>query len=209
MPVICPTITALNKEKYLKQLRSVQDFASQIHIDLMDGLFTTSQSLSIDELSIIPQLKTDIHVMYMQPIEILNQLIHLKPNLVIVHFEAQVNHADFAKQLKSHGIKAGLAILQETPVSAILNMVNLFDQVLVFAGHLGYQGGVADLSQITKVNQLKALNLPIEISWDGGINDQNAKQLVDAGVNVLNVGSYIQSSSNPKAAYDKLLSSLN
>jgi len=79
-----------------------------------------------------------------------------------------------------------------------------FDHVLVFSGNLGRHGGEADLGLLEKVRQIKAHHPEVEIGWDGGINDQNVKQLVEAGVEVLNVGGYIQKADDPEHAYATL-----
>jgi ribulose-phosphate 3-epimerase len=99
-----------------------------------------------------------------------------------------------------------LALLQDTPVEYAEQIMHSFDHVLVFSGILGHHGGQADLGLLEKVRQIRAHHPDVEIGWDGGINDQNARQLVGAGVDVLNVGGYIQKSSDPAAAYAKLKS---
>jgi ribulose-phosphate 3-epimerase len=76
--------------------------------------------------------------------------------------------------------------------------------VLVFSGNLGHHGGEADLGLLEKVRQIKVHHPEVEIGWDGGINDQNVKQLVEAGVEVLNVGGYIQKADYPERAYATL-----
>jgi ribulose-phosphate 3-epimerase len=134
----------------------------------------------------------------------LKQLIHLKPNLVIIHNEAHVHHMHFAAELHKEGIKAGLAILRETPVEWAYQVMHSFDHVLVFSGKLGYHGGEADLGLIDKVKKIREHHPEAEIGWDGGIDDKNAKALIDAGVDVLNVGGFIQRSDNPEAAYGTL-----
>jgi pentose-5-phosphate-3-epimerase len=87
-------------------------------------------------------------------------------------------------------------------------IMHSFDHVLVFSGNLGHHGGEADLGLLDKVRSIREHHPEVEIGWDGGINDQNAKQLIDAGVDVLNVGGFIQKADNPKAAYDKILQSV-
>ena len=85
-----------------------------------------------------------------------------------------------------------------------LNHLPTSDQVLVFSGNLGYHGGEADLGLLEKVKKIWQHHPECEIAWDGGINDQNVQQLVDAGVSVLNVGGFVQQSADPEAAYAKL-----
>ena len=127
--------------------------------------------------------------------------------MVIIHYEALVDHAHFANELHSAGIKAGLALLQGTEVEQAADMLHAFDQVLIFSGNLGHHGGETDLALLDKVRQVREYQPHIEIAWDGGINADNVKQLIDAGVDVLNVGGYIQQASDPSAAYATLKSS--
>lgn len=208
MPIISPTITASEPHEYRSQIEQVESFAKRIHIDLMDGIFTPNKSVDLSQVWWPEAITADIHLMYQRPLENIQQLIKLKPNLVIVHFEADLNHEDFTEQLHEQGIKAGLAILQDTKVDELSRTLNYYDHVLVFSGHLGYHGGHADLSHIDKVSEIRKLFPKIEISWDGGINSENAKALVDAGVDILNIGGFIQKSSNPEESYKKIQTAL-
>jgi pentose-5-phosphate-3-epimerase len=76
---------------------------------------------------------------------------------------------------------------------------------MVYSGDLGRHGGQADLALLGKVPVIREYYPDIEISWDGGINDQNARALVEAGIDVLNVGGFIQNAAQPQDAYQKLL----
>src|SRR5665213_833718 len=203
MTLICPTITATDEQMYASQLANIK-FADHLHIDLMDGQLAPTISPNLNQIYWPKSQKADIHLIYKSPMEHLERLISLSPNMVIIHAEAEVHHMYFAASLHKHGIKAGLAILQDTNVDSIERIVNSFDQVLIFSGHLGYHGGVADLGLLDKIKGIKKHHPDVELAWDGGINDQNVKQLVDAGINVLNVGGYIQNSPDPEEAYAKL-----
>jgi ribulose-phosphate 3-epimerase len=204
MPVICPTVTAFDPHEYRAQIERLVPFAKRIHIDLMDGEFAPTKSPDLDQIWLPEEVVSDIHLMYQRPADYLEQLITLKPSLVVIHYEANVDHVDFAAKLKAAGIKAGLALLQETAVDEAADMLPKFDHVMVYSGHLGEHGGEADLSLLEKVRQIRNNFPDIEISWDGGINDQNAKQLVEAGVDVLNVGGFIQQTDDPAKQYSKI-----
>lgn len=208
MAVICPTVTAYDPHEYRSQMEQIEPFAQRIHVDLMDGVFTPKASPDLDHIWWSENIKADVHLMYTEPRLALDQLIKMKPNLIVIHFEADVNHKEFADHLHENGIKAGLAILQTTTVDEVDDLLKVFDQALVFSGHLGFHGGEFDAAQLNKITQIKQINPGIEIAWDGGINDQNAKQLVQAGVDVLNVGGYIQKSADPRAAYQKIAISI-
>ncbi len=207
MAIICPTVTAYDTHGYREQIERVESFAQRIHIDLMDGQLAPTKSPSLNQIW-LPDITSDIHLMYQNPMNYLEQLIKLKPNLVIIHYEADVDHAHFATHMRENGIKAGLAILQPTTVESVTDLMPCFDHVLVFSGDLGHHGGQADLNLLDKVRQLKDKFPEVEISWDGGINDQNANQLSDAGVDKLNVGGFIQKSDDPAKAYNLLSSGL-
>lgn len=205
MAVICPTVTAYDPHEYREQMERLVPFAKRVHIDLMDGQFAPTKSPGLDQIWWPEEFTADIHLMYQHPAEEREQLIKLKPSLVIIHYEAEADHSAFAAQLKDNGIKAGLAILGDTPAEDALGVLDSFDHALVFSGKLGFHGGQTDLSLLAKVQTIRERFPNIEISWDGGINDQNARTLMDGGVDVLNVGGFIQKSEDPAAAYKKLL----
>lgn len=206
MAIICPTVTAYDQNEYRQQVLNIQDFAKRIHIDLMDGEFAPTKSPGLEHVWWPRHLKADIHLMYQRPMDYLAQLIKLKPNMVIIHNEATVHHMHFAAELHKHDIKTGLALLHDTPVEYAQQIMHSFDQVLIFSGHLGYHGGEADLNLLSKVAYLREHHPEVEIAWDGGITAENAPKLVEAGVDVLNTGGFIQKAVNPQAAYDTITS---
>jgi ribulose-phosphate 3-epimerase len=204
---ICPTITAVSKEEYLAQLKNLTKFAPRIHIDISDGTLAPRELLGIGAMRWPRKTIADIHVMSRHPHAELAIAKELKPHLVIIHAEAQTDLKAAALELHQKGVKAGLALLPETEVQPFSDLiVNYFDHVLIFSGNLGYQGGsTADLRLTSKARMLKYLNPAIEIGWDGGIDDQNIKLIVKAGISVLNVGGYISRAKSAKAAYAKLI----
>lgn len=204
MAVICPTVTAFDPHEYRAQMERLEPFAKRIHIDLMDGEFAPTKSPDLNTIWWPPELVADIHLMYQRPAEYLEQLIALKPNLVVIHFEAEVRHAEFAAKLHKHDIKAGLAVLADTSVEIASQAMASFDHVLVFSGNLGHHGGQADLSLLSKAREIREQYPEAEIAWDGGINDQNAKQLIGGGIDVLNTGGFIQNAEDPLQMFELL-----
>lgn len=205
MATICPTVTAYDTHQYRAQMELVEKFAKRIHIDLMDGEFAPTVSPALDEVWWPPQLTADIHIMYRRPGNHLERLIELKPHLVVIHAEADVDHAAFAAKLHEAGIKAGLSLLQATTVESVEDILGSFDHVMIFSGNLGHHGGSkVDFGLLDKVREIHRHHPDIEIGWDGGISDQNAKQLVEGGIDVLNIGGFIHEAEDPNAAYAKL-----
>jgi ribulose-phosphate 3-epimerase len=204
MNVICPTVLATNEAEFAAQMRKVGSLAPRLQIDLMDGEFASPRSVDLDKVWWPPSVKADIHLMYQHPMDYLEQLLHLKPNMVIIHYEARVDHMRFAAELHKEGIKAGLALLPATRASVVEDLLSGFDHLLIFSGHLGHFGGEIDLSLLPKAQETKSRYPDLEIGWDGGINDQNIKQLADGGVDVLNVGGFLQRANEPLRVFKVL-----
>lgn len=204
MAIICPTVTATDPHDYRQQLERISTFANRIHLDFMDGDLAPVESPPIESAWWPEGKNVDLHVMYKRPQEELFKIINLHPDLVIVHAEADGHFVGIAEQLHRAGIKAGVALLPATRVDILKPGLAYIDHVLIFSGDLGHFGGHADVDLLKKVKQIKNLKRGIEIGWDGGINAENIKDLIKGGVDVLNVGGYIQQSDNPSAAYATL-----
>lgn len=207
MAVITPTITTDDPHVYRDQMDLVATYAEGVHLDFADGVFAPADLLPIEKAWRSDDLITHVHVMYQNPLEVIDDLVQLEADLVILHIESD-NVRECLEKLQENGTRTGLAILPESSVTDLkeLDVDNLFDHVLVFGGHLGYQGGEADLDQLEKVKKLKEVYPDVEVAWDGGVNESNAKQIVEAGVDVLNVGGTLSKSKNPKKTYASLTS---
>jgi pentose-5-phosphate-3-epimerase len=202
---ICPTITADTPEEYLRQMELVETFAKRIHVDVTDGDFAVRKLVSFDQVWWRGNRTIDLHVMYRVPSEHAEIIIALRPRLVILHAESEGNFEWFASALRREGIEVGIALLQRTPAANILPALEHIDHVLIFSGHLGHQGGSeADLELLTKVKKIREAKPTIEIGWDGGVNAKNARRLAEGGIDVLNVGGFIQRSHDPQKAYATL-----
>jgi len=204
MAEIAPAILAANTHQYREQIERVAPFATRLHIDLTDGVFAKTTTPGIKQIWWPHTTVVDFHVMYKKPERIMDEIISLHPNLVILHAESDGNFVELAKRLKAKGIKAGVSLLPETEVFNIGPALEHIDHILIFSGSLGKFGGKADLGLLRKVSQIRDLHQHIEVGWDGGVNANNAKKLVEGGINVLNVGGFIQRAEDPRASYDKL-----
>ena len=207
--VICPSVTPSNPDPhvYREQIERI-GFAERVQIDLMDGVFAPNRNLSPIQVWWPDSMLADIHLMYQKPSEQLETLISLKPHLIILHIEADGNIEDYLSHIKRFGIKAGVALLADTPVEQAHGCIELADHVMLFAGKLGSFGGVADLSIAQKIAQIRAIRPDVEIGWDGGVNADNINILADAGVDVCAVGGFIQRNADPQTAYQQLLTLL-
>ncbi len=206
---ICPTVTATNPHTYREQIERITPFAKRIHIDFADGELAPTKLVPVEQAWIPVDVVVDLHVMVQNPATIIEQLIALKPKLIILHSESDGNILGLLREIKGAGVHAGLALLPNSQPEAFANEIEVADHVLIFGGHLGYQGGDADMSQLDKIPRIKEINFEVELAWDGGANIDNAKDLTDAGITVLNVGGYIHKDDFPDKAYAILDAKVN
>lgn len=207
---ICPTIDAEDVDTYHRQVERVAPFVRRVHVDLGDGEFTPNTLVPIDQVWWPGGVRADLHVMYKRPFEHLESLVALGSQLIIVHAEAEGDFPGFVDYVHRHGIEAGVALLQNTPADTILPALELIDHVLIFSGNLGHQGNShADMQLLEKVKAIKTAKPGIEVGWDGGVDAHNIHTLAAAGVEVINVGGYIQQAADAHKAYETLVSALH
>lgn len=201
---ICPTVTTDDPEVFKLQIEQTLSYAHRLHIDLSDGIFTNNKLMEIEDVWWPGGVRADLHVMYKQPFEHTAALVALQPQLIIVHAEAEGDFLQFAKTVRRHGIEAGVALLPETKVETIAPALDFIDHVLIFSGKLGHFGGHADLKLLDKAKELRRLKPSLEIGWDGGVSDKNARKLAAGGIDVLNAGGYLHGTQDAAKSYAKL-----
>jgi len=204
MPIICPSILAADEQQYREQIEKVGQFAERMQIDLTDGIFAKNKTISPDAAWWPVGVKADFHLMYSNPRPAAEVILEHRPNMIIVHSEADGNFASFVSLCRQAGVKVGVALLARTPIDTILPALNSIDHVLIFSGELGSFGGRANLELLNKVKLLRQHRADLEIGWDGGVNSQNISQLAFGGVDVFNVGGFLQNSDDPEKAYKTL-----
>lgn len=212
MTIIAPTITTNDPAVYARRLEDFLTFAPRIQIDITDGQFAPSQTINLNQVYWPPadkrECKIDLHLMLQRPIDWLDQIVAVVPDKVVLHAEsddAEQMLPRIYEHLKRFGMQVGVALLPDTQPADVANIVRVVDSVLIFGGHLGYQGGVADLTQLGKIPAIQQINSTVTIEWDGGANLSNVSQIVAAGVDQINIGSAISGASDPAAAYRQLV----
>ena len=215
MTDIVPTITVADAECYARSIVVLSEFATRIHIDVTDGEFAPSQTVNLNQVywnRTETLREIDLHLMMKNPIDWLDRIVGLSPDLAIFHAESQ-SAAETLPRIFAHlakfNIKSGLALLPETAPHDYNDLIKIADHVLVFGGHLGYQGGDADLSMLDKVKVIKSINPSVEIAWDGGANETNVAEIATAGVDVINVGAAVSKSTDQMLAYQHINSLAN
>ncbi|MCX6200588.1 MAG: ribulose-phosphate 3-epimerase [Bacteroidetes bacterium] len=203
--IVAPSVLSAdfgNLQRDIELLNSSE--AEWIHIDVMDGVFVPNISFGIPVMKTVGKHSTkfnDVHLMIVQPEKYVQQFRDAGAHLITVHYEAVV-HLDSAIHLiKSTGAKVGVALNPATPVSVLKDVIQLLDLVLIMSVNPGFGGQKFIPYATRKVAEAKALILgsgsSAKIEVDGGVSIQNAKELVDAGADVLVAGNAVFGSANP------------
>jgi ribulose-phosphate 3-epimerase len=209
MAVIVPTIMVETVEQFQEASERIAPFARRLHIDISDGEFAPTFLLPADQMYWPSEWEIDIHAMVARPSEQLQQLISMKPSLIIIHSEVNEDIVELLAEIKQAGIKAGLALLKPTVPATIADAIKSADHVMIFSGELGKFGGTASMMQLEKVRLVKAINPKAEIGWDGGVNIENAYTLTQGGVDVLNSGGLFANAANPAETYQTMVREIN
>jgi ribulose-phosphate 3-epimerase len=203
--LIAPSLLAAdfgNLERDCKMVNSSE--ADWFHIDIMDGIFVPNISIGMPILKAIAKHATkplDVHLMIVDPDRYIETFAELGSDILTVHYEACKHLHRSLQAIKAKKIKAGVALNPHTPVSLLEPIIEEIDVVCLMSVNPGFSGQSFIENTYEKVSELKAIILKkgtatlIEI--DGGVTDENAPQLIEAGADVLVAGSYVFSAANP------------
>ncbi len=212
MPIIAPSLLSanfINLEADCKMLNESQ--ADWFHLDVMDGRFVPNISFGpmlIEFFRKATSKVCDVHLMIVEPGNFAEQFKNAGADILTVHVEACTHLHRNIQQIKSLGMKAGVALNPHTPVNLLADVLHDIDLVCLMSVNPGFGGQKFIPQTIEKIKQLrkmideKGLNVHIEI--DGGVTLDNAKEILSAGADVLVAGNTVFKSADPKATIAKL-----
>ncbi len=204
---IVPAILTSDVDALRKMVRQVEEFASYVQFDFMDGHFVPSKSVTDKDLESIPiEFKWEAHLMTRNPANSFASFKKLGASRVTFHFEATDSPEEVIKKARQLKLEVGIAINPDTPVSCIFPLVSQVDTVLFLTVTPGYYGSKFQPSVMEKVACFREKYPAFNIGVDGGINDTNITSVARAGVDDICVGSAIFLQPSPSESYRGLQS---
>ena len=210
--IIAPSILAADFGNLERDCHIVNKSAADwFHLDIMDGVFVPNISYGmpiVQRISEMTNKTLDVHLMIVDPDRYIETFKNLGANILTVHFEA-CNHLHRTIQnIKSHAMKAGVAINPHTPIYLLKDIIKELDVVLIMSVNPGFGGQsfIENTYQKIKdlVNLKKETNSNCIIEIDGGVSVSNAKKLIESGATALVAGSSVFKSTDPTKTISRL-----
>lgn len=192
MKTVVPSVLTKDYDELERKIRILEKLTDVIQIDIMDGKLVPNISLGADEVKKAdPKSKLEIHLMVKNPKAYIKPFADIGAFRAIFHIESDDDPLEVIKEIKDHNMEPGIAINPPTPVEKIIPFISLINVVLVMGVNPGFQGQKFIPETLDKVRTIKKIRPDVLIELDGGVNPEISPMLIDAGVDILNVGSFL------------------
>ena len=213
---IAPSILSANFANLMKDIDKIKDAGiHMLHVDVMDGHFVPNITFGpqmIADLHRATKLKLDCHLMIDNPDEFATLFAKAGGDMIMVHVESSPHIYRVIQEIKANGARAGLVLNPGTPLTAVVELLPLVDQVLIMTVNPGFGGQKFIPQMVNKIQRLtaarKQLGLKLDIEVDGGINDETIQVCATAGANVFVAGSYVFGAKDPSSQIKKLINAV-
>lgn len=210
--LVAPSILAADFANLYIDIKMVNESdADLFHIDIMDGVFVPNISFGFPVMQAIAKYATkplDVHLMIVDPDRYLQLCKDSGASIITVHYEVCTHLHRTLAAIKELGCKAGVALNPHTPVHLLKDVIQDIDLVCVMSVNPGFGGQKFIRHTYTKIQELRELaygrNKDLLIEVDGGVNMDNAAQLICAGADVLVAGSFVFNASVPHDTIKRL-----
>ena len=196
---LSPSILSANFVRLEEEIKILErEGIEYVHIDVMDGMFVPNISIGMPVIKSIRKatnMVLDAHFMIVEPERYIDEFISLGCDIINFHFEATKKHMEIIEKIKKANKKVGMTIKPNTDYKEILPFIKHLDLVLVMSVEPGFGGQSFMENSLEKISALRKYvnenNLTCDIEVDGGIELDNVNKVLEAGANVIVVGSDI------------------
>ena len=201
--LIAPSILAADFSALEAEIKRIEKAgADMVHIDVMDGHFVpniTIGPLVVKGIRKITKLPLDVHLMIEDPGKYIDEFKKAGSDIITLHAESKGDVKRLLSRIKSSGIKAGISIRPKNSVDLIKRYLKDVDMVLLMTVEPGFGGQKFMSEVIPKIRQVRSI-YDKDIEVDGGINKETAKEVIEAGANVLVAGTFVFGNKDAKQA---------
>ena len=211
-PLISPSILSADFLRLSEEIAMVNEsVADFFHLDIMDGLFVPNLSFGLPVVKAIHQLAEkplDIHLMIEKPEHYITQFKEAGAGILTVHWESATHLHRTIHQIKTEDMLAGVALNPHTPISLLEDIIADVDIVLIMSVNPGFGGqkfierSLHRIAELRKMIERRTATALIEV--DGGVDTDNAVNIIKAGADILVAGNAVFKDQKPKDVIERL-----